>query len=59
MALSVNRLSETFYGDTSPQTTHQISQSITLTLLFRSVGALTVGVISDGYGRRLPLVINL
>lgn len=36
-----------------------ITESITLTLLFRSVGALIFGAISDRYGRKWPLVINL
>ncbi|KAG9000586.1 hypothetical protein FRB94_005332 [Tulasnella sp. JGI-2019a] len=41
------------------RSTHDITTSITLTLLFRSVGAVIFGVISDRYGRKWPLVINL
>lgn len=59
VSLAVNRLSETFFGGVSPDNTHKITQSITLTLLFRSVGALTLGVLSDAYGRKWPLIINL
>lgn len=33
--------------------------SITLTLLFRSVGAVVFGIISDRFGRKWPLVVNL
>jgi len=33
--------------------------SITLTLLFRSVGAAIFGIISDRFGRKWPLVANL
>ena len=35
------------------------TQAITLTLLFRSVGAVIFGIISDRYGRKYPLVFNL
>ncbi|KIJ54140.1 hypothetical protein M422DRAFT_221672 [Sphaerobolus stellatus SS14] len=36
-----------------------LTNAITLTLLFRSVGAAIFGVISDRYGRKWPLVLNL
>ncbi|KLO11496.1 carboxylic acid transporter protein [Schizopora paradoxa] len=38
---------------------HDITTSITLTLLFRSVGATIFGIISDRFGRKWPLVANL
>ncbi|KAG8850925.1 hypothetical protein FRB96_009558 [Tulasnella sp. 330] len=41
------------------RSTHDITTAITLTLLFRSVGAVIFGVISDRYGRKWPLVANL
>lgn len=37
----------------------QISTAITLTLLLRSLGAFAFGIITDRYGRRWPLTINL
>ena len=36
-----------------------ITQAITLTLLFRSVGALIFGVLADRFGRKWTLVANL
>lgn len=36
-----------------------ITTAITLTLLFRSVGAVVFGILSDRYGRKWPLVFNL
>jgi SHS family lactate transporter-like MFS transporter len=36
-----------------------IALSITLTLMFRPVGAFIFGLIADRYGRRLPLMIDL
>lgn len=39
--------------------THDITTAITLTLLFRSVGAVLFGVFSDRFGRKWPLVFNL
>ncbi|HZH41319.1 MAG TPA: MFS transporter [Gemmatimonadales bacterium] len=41
------------------RTDHEIAWSLTLTLLARPVGALIFGLLSDRYGRRLPLMINL
>ncbi|KAG8897596.1 hypothetical protein FRB99_008053 [Tulasnella sp. 403] len=39
--------------------THDITTAITLTLLFRSLGAVLFGVFSDRFGRKWPLVFNL
>jgi len=41
------------------QSTSTLSNAITLTLLFRSFGAIVFGFISDRYGRKWPLVCNL
>ncbi|KAI0754720.1 MFS general substrate transporter [Daedaleopsis nitida] len=54
VSLSVSRLGAQFGRDT-----HDITTAITLTLLFRSLGAVIFGVISDRFGRKWPLVINL
>ncbi|RPD62679.1 MFS general substrate transporter [Lentinus tigrinus ALCF2SS1-7] len=54
VSLSVTRLQEQF-----GRSTHDITTAITLTLLFRSVGAVVFGIISDRYGRKWPLVANL
>jgi MFS family permease len=35
------------------------TKAITLTLLFRTVGAVFFGVFSDRFGRKWPLVFNL
>lgn len=59
VSLTVNRLSDTFFGEHNASTTHKITTSITLTLLFRSVGALTLGIASDRFGRKWPLIANL
>ncbi len=37
----------------------QVALSITLTLVFRPVGAFIFGLLADRYGRRLPLMIDL
>jgi len=37
----------------------EMAASITLTLLFRPVGALIFGLMADRYGRRLPLMVDL
>ncbi|KAF9525588.1 carboxylic acid transporter [Crepidotus variabilis] len=54
VSLSVSNLQTQFHKDTKSITT-----AITLTLLFRSLGAVLFGVISDRYGRKWPLVGNL
>src|ERR1044072_1436581 len=41
------------------RTDKEIALSIALTLGFRPVGALVFGLLSDRYGRRLPLILNL
>ncbi|KXN84179.1 hypothetical protein AN958_12915 [Leucoagaricus sp. SymC.cos] len=55
VSLSVTRLTEQFEG----KTVHDITTAITLTLLLRSAGAVIFGILSDRYGRKWPLVINL
>ncbi|KAG2344444.1 carboxylic acid transporter protein [Suillus weaverae] len=37
----------------------QITTALTLTLLFRPVGAIIFGILSDRFGRKWPLVANL
>ncbi|KAG2344440.1 MFS general substrate transporter [Suillus weaverae] len=54
VSLTVPLLSEQFGKSTSAITT-----ALTLTLLFRSVGAVIFGMISDRFGRKWPLVVNL
>jgi SHS family lactate transporter-like MFS transporter len=54
VSLSVTNLEKTFN-----RPPHAITTAITLTLLFRSIGAVVFGVISDRYGRKWPLVANL
>ncbi|KAJ3756611.1 MFS general substrate transporter [Lentinula raphanica] len=54
VSLSVTNLSAQFQRDTT-----DITRAITLTLLLRSVGAVLLGIISDRFGRKYPLVINL
>ncbi|KAJ7142399.1 MFS general substrate transporter [Mycena epipterygia] len=54
VSLSVPALGVQFNKPTS-----SITQAITLTLLFRSVGAVLFGVFSDRFGRKWPLVFNL
>ena len=34
-------------------------QGLTVTLMLRSVGALIFGTVSDRYGRKWPMIINL
>ncbi|KZP21388.1 carboxylic acid transporter protein [Athelia psychrophila] len=54
VSLSVTNLQESF-----GKSAYTITTSITLTLLFRSIGAVVFGVISDRFGRKWPLVFNL
>lgn len=53
-SLSITALAEEFN-----KTPHDITLSITLTLLLRSVGAVVLGLLADRYGRKWPLVANL
>lgn len=41
------------------QARETVATSITLTLLFRPIGAIIFGIAGDLYGRKWPLVINL
>src|SRR5262252_9548943 len=41
------------------RTDKEIALSITLTLVFRPVGAFLFGLLADRYGRRLPLMLDL
>jgi SHS family lactate transporter-like MFS transporter len=41
------------------RTDAEVAASITLTLMFRPVGALIFGLMADRYGRRLPLMLDL
>ncbi|KAG1732447.1 carboxylic acid transporter protein [Suillus paluster] len=54
VSLTVPLLSKQFGKSTSAITT-----ALTLTLLFRSVGAMIFGIVSDRFGRKWPLVVNL
>ncbi|OAX41420.1 carboxylic acid transporter protein [Rhizopogon vinicolor AM-OR11-026] len=54
VSLTVSLLSTQFN-----QKTTAITTAITLTLLFRSVGAVIFGILSDRFGRKWPLVANL
>jgi len=54
VSLSVTSLEAQFGKSSSTITT-----AITLTLLFRSLGAVIFGILSDRYGRKWPLVYNL
>jgi len=54
VSLSVPNLGTLFNEET-----HTITTAITLTLLFRTVGAVLFGVLSDRWGRKWPLVLNL
>ncbi|EIN13033.1 carboxylic acid transporter [Punctularia strigosozonata HHB-11173 SS5] len=52
-------LSVTHLEDQFGKSAHSITTSITLTLLFRSAGAVIFGMLSDRYGRKYPLIFNL
>jgi SHS family lactate transporter-like MFS transporter len=53
-SLSISRLA-VYYGESRDT----ISEAITLTLLFRTVGAAVFGIAGDMYGRKYPMIINL
>ncbi|KAH7106453.1 MFS general substrate transporter [Auriculariales sp. MPI-PUGE-AT-0066] len=53
-SLSITNLSAYFH-----QSRDTITESITLTLLFRTIGAAVFGIAGDMYGRKWPMVINL
>lgn len=54
VSLSLSRLA-VYYG----KHRETISTSITLTLLFRPVGAIIFGLAGDLYGRKWPMIVNL
>ncbi|KDR68317.1 hypothetical protein GALMADRAFT_231483 [Galerina marginata CBS 339.88] len=54
VSLSVSHLQTQFN-----KKTNDITTAITLTLLFRSVGAVIFGILSDRFGRKWPLIFNL
>ncbi|KAI5813219.1 major facilitator superfamily domain-containing protein [Pyronema omphalodes] len=54
VSLSISRLAVYFNHEREA-----ISISITLTLLFRSVGAAIFGIAGDLYGRKWPMIVNL
>lgn len=53
-SLTATRLAEYFDVDQ-----HTLTTSITLTLLFRSLGAAIFGLLGDRYGRKWPLIWDL
>ncbi|EFP81651.2 MFS transporter, SHS family, lactate transporter [Puccinia graminis f. sp. tritici CRL 75-36-700-3] len=55
VSVTLTRLSVQFDG----RSITDLTESITLTLLFRSVGALGFGLLTDRFGRRWPLTANL
>ncbi|PLW45376.1 hypothetical protein PCASD_03135 [Puccinia coronata f. sp. avenae] len=55
VSVTLTRLSVQFGG----RSIADLTESITLTLLFRSVGAVGFGVLTDRFGRRWPLTANL
>ena len=54
VALSLTAIAQEFH-----RSDKEIAFSITLTLIFRPVGAFIFGLMADRYGRRLPLMIDL
>jgi SHS family lactate transporter-like MFS transporter len=55
VSVTLTRLSVQFGG----RSIADLTESITLTLLFRSVGAVGFGILTDRFGRRWPLTANL
>ena len=54
VALSLTAIAQEFH-----RSDKEVAFSITLTLVFRPVGAFIFGLMADRYGRRLPLMIDL
>jgi SHS family lactate transporter-like MFS transporter len=54
VALSLTAIAQEFH-----RSDKEVAFSITLTLIFRPVGAFIFGLMADRYGRRLPLMIDL
>ena len=54
VVLSLTAIAQEFH-----RSDKEIAFSITLTLIFRPVGAFIFGLMADRYGRRLPLMIDL
>ena len=54
VVLSLTAIAQEFHRSDA-----EIALSITLTLMFRPVGAFIFGLMADRYGRRLPLMIDL
>jgi MFS transporter, SHS family, lactate transporter len=54
VSLSVTNLSN-YYGVSKTD----ITTAITLTLLFRSLGAAIFGIAGDFWGRKYPMVVNM
>jgi SHS family lactate transporter-like MFS transporter len=49
----------TAIGQTFGKTDAEVVIALTVTLIFRPVGALLFGLIADRIGRRIPLIVNL
>lgn len=54
VSLNVANMAETF-----DVTTRDVTWGITLVLMLRTVGAVIFGLLSDRYGRKYPLIINM
>src|SRR5215469_16647093 len=54
VTLALSRIAEDFHTSRP-----DIAYSLTVTLVFRPVGAFIFGMLADRYGRRLPLMIDL